>query len=311
MSSPPGSTVPALTAPLVPTRQGSVTTYYYYSLPRGPRPRASGGQNAAQRHASARARGCSTGGVWVRGGFPQQRRLGSKLHPSLQVLQHPATAGGQWGVVTPCHTARLTFSPRGPREEVPASGFRSHVQTNLPSARSPTQGLRGGRTAHGIPARGHVVAAQVGVWGRGGFPQQQRLGSKLHPSLQVLQHPATAGGQWGVVTPCHTARLTFSPRGPREGVPASGFRSLPSARSPTQGLRGGRTAHGIPARGHVVAAQVGVWGRGGFPQQRRLGSKLHPSLQVLQHPATAGGQWGVVTPCHTARLTFVLPSRAP
>ena len=154
MSSPPGSTVPALTAPLVPTRQGSVTTTPFRKVPD---PGPPGGQNAAQRHASARARGCSTGGVWVRGGFPQQRRLGSKLHPSLQVLQHPATAGGQWGVVTPCHTARLTFTPRGPRDEVPTSVFRSHVHANLPSARSPTQGLRG-------KERGTKACQRAGTW---------------------------------------------------------------------------------------------------------------------------------------------------
>ena len=198
---------------------------HYYSLPQGPRPRASGGQNTAQRHTSMRSRGCSTGGVWVRGGFPQQRRLGSKLHPSLQVLQHPATAGGQWGVVTPCHTARLMFAPRGPREEVPASGFRSYIHANLPSARSLTR-VSGGKNV----AQRHASArargcGTGGVWVRGGFPQQRRLGSKLHPSLQVLQHPATAGGQWGVVTPCHTTRLVFSPRGPHDEVPTSGFRS--------------------------------------------------------------------------------------
>ena len=130
---PPGSRSP-LEGPMKRSpHQGFGHTFTRTSLPPGPRPRASGGKNAAQRHASARARGCSTGGVWVRGGFPQQRRLGSKLHPSLQVLQHPATAGGQWGVVTPCHTARLTFSPRGPRDEVPASGFRSRVHTNPPA----------------------------------------------------------------------------------------------------------------------------------------------------------------------------------
>ena len=88
VSSPPGSTVPALTAPLVPTRQGSVTTTPFRQVPD---PGPPGGQNAAQRHASTRARGCSTG--WSVG----PRRLPPAAEAWFEAPSFPTSAAA------PCH----------------------------------------------------------------------------------------------------------------------------------------------------------------------------------------------------------------
>ena len=88
-----------------PCLQGSVTVCFapFHKVHPGPQ-----GQNSIW-HTSVWAHGCGTGGVWVQGGFTQQQGHGLKLRHSLQVPQHPAKARGQWGVVTPCHTAMLAF----------------------------------------------------------------------------------------------------------------------------------------------------------------------------------------------------------
>ena len=88
---PPGSRSP-LEGPVKRSpHQGFGHTFTRTSLPPGPRPRASGGQSAAQRHTSARARGCSTG--WSVG----PRRLPPAAEAWFEAPSFPTSAAA------PCH----------------------------------------------------------------------------------------------------------------------------------------------------------------------------------------------------------------
>ena len=70
---------------------------------------------------------------------------------------------------------------------------------------------------------------------------------ELRHSLQVLQHPAKARGQWGVVTPCHATTLAF-PLGATLG-PARG--SVTVHTSPFACLGGLVLTHCSPPEGHL------------------------------------------------------------
>ena len=209
-------------------------------------------------------------------------------------------------MVTPHHTA----CPR-----VPYGGFTSRPVSRVGSTWSLPQDPPGESrygTAHGMPARGDMVAAQVGVWVRGGFPQQLRLGSKLRPSLQVLQHPATAGGHKGRMPRVISARLDCSCLDRPVSPHTSGFGhyySLPQGPRP-------RASRGAE-RGTKACQRAGTWLQHRWSVgPRRLPPAAEAWFEAPSFPTSAAA------PCHgrgtvgsgypmSHRQAHVHPSRAP
>ena len=212
-------------------------------------------------------------------------------------------------MVTPHHTACT---------RVPYGGFTSRPVSRVGSTWSLPQDPPGASrygTAHGMPARGDMVAAQVGVWVRGGFPQQRRLGSKLHLSLQVLQHPATAGGHKGRMPRVISARLDCSCLDRPVSPHTSGFGHnlllllLPPGPQPR--ASGGQNAAQRHASARARGCSTG-WSVG----PRRLPPAAEAWFEAPSFPTSAAA------PCHgrgtvgsgypmSHRQAHVLPSRAP
>ncbi len=241
-------------------------------------------------------------GVWVRGGFPQQRRLGSKLHPSLQVLQHPATAGGHKGRMPRVISARLDCSCLDRPVSPHTSGF-SHKLLLLPSARSPTQGLRGAE-------RGTKACQHAGTWLQhrlecGSEEASPSSGGLVRSSIlpykccSTLPRPGDSGEWLPHVTPPGSRSPLEGPvtRSPHQGFghTTTPFRQVPDPRPP-----GGRTRHkGIPARGHMVAAQVECGSEEASPSSGGLvRSSILPykCCSTLPRPGDSGEWLPHVTP---------------
>ena len=141
--------------------------------------------------------------------------------------------------------------------EAPCLTLASRVRSQfalLPSTRS-TRGL-GGRTAYGIPVHGHVVAAQVECGAEEASPPPAEAWFKA-PSLPTGAaapcHGQGTCGEWlPHVTPPHSCSPLRAPLGPYTGF----SHTLSPLGQVHPGPLRQNSNVGIPARGHMVVAQV-------------------------------------------------------
>ena len=134
----------------------------------------------------------------------------------------------------------------------------------LPSTRS-TRGL-GGRTAYGIPAHGHVVAAQVECGAKEASPSSGGLVQSSIIPYRCCSTLPWPGDMWGVVTPCHTTTILFPLEGPIGSLHRVWSHIVPFGASPP-GTSEAEQQHRHTSTWAHGCGTGGVWVRGGFTQQ--------------------------------------------